>query len=291
MSMILCAVDFSETSTEALRYAIATARRADAEVHVVHAWQLPIAALADGAAVIALDTTDRVRAELEDQLRALVAAHGAPDVVIHAHLVMGEPAALVVGEAARRGCDTIVIGTHGRSGLPHMILGSVAERVVRTAPGRVIVVPRRDPSQPPFAERPLREIVCAVDFTRRSEEALRQAIPIAEAAHARVHVVHVWDPSAYFRVDDVQVRAEAHRAAQEVAAVVHRHSGRRVELVPVVRIGTAYLQIVELAREVGADLVVVGTEGKTGVTRLLLGSVAERVVRSSPVPVLTVRSG
>jgi len=289
IQQILCAVDFSDPSTEALRYAIAIARRVGARLHVVHAWQIPVAAFTDGAAVLAVDQTDDLRTELERAMRELIATHGASDVPTETHLVMGDAAGLVVGEASRLGCDTIVIATHGRTGLPRMLLGSVAERVVRTAPGRVLVVPRRDPGQPSFADRPLQDIVCAVDFSKHSEEALRQAIPIAEAAKARVHVVHVWDSRTFFRPGDDAARAAAHRAAQDLEAEVQRHSGRKVELVPVVRGGISYVEIVALAREVDAGLVVIGTEGKTGLSRLLLGSVAERVVRSSPVPVLAVR--
>lgn len=289
IQQVLCAVDFSEPSIEALRYAVSVARRTGATVHAVHAWQLPVVPLADGGVVLGIDMTDRIRADLDRAIRELVAKHRAPEAPIEAHLVMGDPAATVIGEAKRLGCDTIVIGTHGRSGLPRAILGSVAERVVRTAPTRVFVVPPRLEGHESFADRPVRTILCAVDFSRTSEEALREAVELAETSDARVHVVHCWELAAFAHPNSELAVSHERQLRQDLEGLVHRYAARKAPLVPVIRRGIHYVEIVELAREVSADLVVIGTEGKTGLAHLFLGSVAERVVRSSPVPVLTVR--
>lgn len=127
---LLCPVDFSPTSEEALRYAVslAAALRA-AEVHVLHVYQPPMAGFLDGAVLppALAETKRRAERELED----LVKRYCAHDVALTPHLVEGVPYQVIVDQAQALGVDLVVMGTHGRSLLTHVLLGSVTERVVR----------------------------------------------------------------------------------------------------------------------------------------------------------------
>ena len=141
---IICPVDFSEGSDSALAYAAGLARKLGVELELVHVYQVPALAMPDGA-VLASPTylanlTSRAQQEL-DASRARVA-----DDRLHVTtaLLQGDPADTIVEHADRKGASLIVMGTHGRTGLVRMLLGSVAERVVRTA--RVPVLTVRTPA-------------------------------------------------------------------------------------------------------------------------------------------------
>lgn len=137
---ILCPVDFSEPSDHALDYAISFADRLGAELHVVHVYQVPAYALPDGALLASADFVGQLSAELQKQLDALAAKHRKGDRKLETHLLQGPAPAEIVRLAGEIQADVIVMGTHGRVGLSHFFLGSIAERVVRTSPVPVLTV-------------------------------------------------------------------------------------------------------------------------------------------------------
>jgi nucleotide-binding universal stress UspA family protein len=137
---IVVAVDFSPHSERALDAAFALAAPLGAEVHAVHVCVLLAHALTEGAHPDAPDFEARVRAAIDARLARLRADAGAKGAKLETHRVDGNPAERIVAEAARLGADMIAIGTHGHSGLDRVLLGSVAERVVRTAKVPVLSV-------------------------------------------------------------------------------------------------------------------------------------------------------
>ncbi|MBZ0122027.1 MAG: universal stress protein [Sandaracinaceae bacterium] len=137
---ILCPVDFSEPSDRAFEYALDFATKFGAEVHLVHVYQLPVYALPDGAMMAGPELTVKITDELSQALKAQAGKAPAGSKV-QTHLVEGIPYREVTRLAEELGCDLIVMGTHGRTGIKHLLLGSVAERVVRTAKVPVITIP------------------------------------------------------------------------------------------------------------------------------------------------------
>lgn len=136
---ILCPVDFSEPSETALDYAIDLAKKFGADVQLVHVYQLPVYALPDGAMMAGPEFTTKVTTELSRALTEL--AEGKSGVKLETHLVEGIPYKEVVRLSEELKADLVVMGTHGRTGLKHLLLGSVAERVVRSSKVPVITVP------------------------------------------------------------------------------------------------------------------------------------------------------
>jgi nucleotide-binding universal stress UspA family protein len=136
-----------------------------------------------------------------------------------------------------------------------------------------------------------RTIVVTTDFSANSAVAIEPALAIAERFGSRIVLVHVIEAPA---TDPEHPAEEALRDLAEISRehleeYGGREIGTRVPWTPEVVAGPAYLAITELARRHAADLIVVATHGRTGVLHLLLGSVAERVVRTATCPVLTVR--
>jgi nucleotide-binding universal stress UspA family protein len=141
---ILCPVDFSETSEHALRYAIDLASRLGADVRLLHTYQLPTYALPDGALLARPDFVNNLTTELQKQLDELVHRYAGHGVALEAKLTEGLAFQEIDRVAQEDGADLIVMGTHGRTGMKHLLLGSVAERVVRTAKAPVLTVRHGD---------------------------------------------------------------------------------------------------------------------------------------------------
>ena len=120
--------------------AFTIAERCDAQVHAVHAVALLAAALHEGAHPEAPDFEQRVKDDADAKLTALAGAAKTAGHTLQTHRLTGNPAAAIVQEAQQLGADLIVMGTHGRSGLDRLMLGSVADRVLRTAHIPVLTV-------------------------------------------------------------------------------------------------------------------------------------------------------
>jgi nucleotide-binding universal stress UspA family protein len=142
----------------------------------------------------------------------------------------------------------------------------------------------------------LKTIVCAVDFSEYSDYALRYAVDLAKTFDADLKLIHIVElpflpsyslagiPDLSMPVDEIEEGAR-NRLQETLEDCRSKHSKVEGE----VRMGTAFLEIINYAREVGADLIVVGTHGRTGLSHILIGSVAEKVVRKAPCPVLSVK--
>ena len=138
---IVFPTDFSPASTSAAKVALGVAERLGARVELVHAWMPAASVLFDAAYIPSPSDVIALTARLEKQLADAATDFGLPSDRIGRHLLQGEPWRVITAFAAERGCELIVMGTHGRSGLPHLVIGSVAERVVRSSTVPVLVVP------------------------------------------------------------------------------------------------------------------------------------------------------
>lgn len=139
---IVCGIDFSDTSRAALDEAAKLTRLLGAELHVVHAYGLPMVALPiDGGMVTGPERAVEVASAADEQLRSWLKA--CPDVDAVRHVVVGMPADEVLRVADEVDAAYLVVGTHGRSGLAHLLMGSVAENVMRHARIPVLVARRR----------------------------------------------------------------------------------------------------------------------------------------------------
>ena len=140
---ILCPVDLSETSKPAFEYAVALAAQLGAELELLHVYQLPAYALPEGGLEILAGLEVELENRLQQQLDAFVKHSTEPSVKITTVLSKGIPYVEITHAAKQHKADLIVIGTHGRTGLAHLLIGSVAERVVRTSEVPVLSIRTR----------------------------------------------------------------------------------------------------------------------------------------------------
>jgi nucleotide-binding universal stress UspA family protein len=296
ISRLLVPTDFSATSDDALAFARTLADPLDASVHLVHAFEDPFTAAAFAMqmySTLPLALRDQLQQEIERRLAERLAGGEVTRLRSTSEVVTGPAAKVIVEHAARIGAELIVMGTHGRGGMAHLLLGSVAERVVRTAGCPVLTV-RMAPG------RTLKEILVPTDFSDTADAALDYAFLLAERFSASVQLLHVLDDP--FITDGLAAEAyitEAPAARTAMLRDARERLAHRAEAPPPasVRIGCEVLfgngatTIANYAAARGSDLIVMGTHGRSGLAHLLLGSVAERLVRSAPCPVLTVRHG
>jgi nucleotide-binding universal stress UspA family protein len=291
---VLCPVDFSAFSRRALAYAVTLARRYEGRVTLLNVVpELPSALLfplsGDRPSLDAFD-----REGLWEELRDFGAPAG-EQVPMDAVVVEGDAARQIVEHARRTRADVVVMGTHGRSGFERWVLGSVTEKVLRKLECPVLTVPPSS-TGPDAEESAFRRILCAVDFSAPSVQAVEQALSLAEQAKARLSLLHVvdWLP----RPD-----ARGGRRLDEYRAYVERDGLRRLRaLVPAaardwcepgeaVVFGNPWREVLRRAAEEQADLVVMGVHGRGALDLLLFGSTTHHVVRESTCPVLTMRAG
>ena len=297
---IVCPVDFSEISRHAFDRALAVARSYNGEVTVMHVLQLPahLPALAyapAGPGPLGFEVPDRVH--ISSELSRFLGLEQASDVPVHQEIVeAGAVHKEILIQASRMSADLIVMGTHGRSGVDHLFLGSVAEKTLRTSPVPVLTVPPRAPEHA-AASMPFRSVLCAVDFSQDSARALSYAASLAQHAGGRLTIMHVvelmvlgYDPrDGGFDIEGLSKAtvALARTQLQEYAAKV-KAGTPGVETV--LGDGKPYKDILREAEQRGADLIVVGVHGRSALDRLVFGSTADHLLRRAPCPILTVRA-
>jgi len=193
----------------------------------------------------------------------------------------------------------VVIGTHGRTGADRVALGSVAERVVRHCKVPVLIAPGVAREAGRRVDAPFENVLVAIDFSDTSTRALRAGIAMAQTSGAKITLLHVGISQAIM-ISQVWMDAMS-PAMIEIHDRIARESQRELDRlmrdeVPeplrgqaLLREGIADSTIVQQVSLGSYDLVVMGTHGHTGMQRVILGSVAERVLRHSPVPVLIAR--
>ena len=279
---LLAAVDMGPASDRAVDIALAFAKKLDCEVTLVHAFSLPTLAYANGLYV----PYDALASGARRDFDAVVARAKQRHPRVEAVWCEGDPREKIVETARTHRADLVVMGTHGRRGLPRALLGSVAERVLRTSPAPVLTTPAYPAGVPLLLETPFRRVLAATDFGEPAQLAIDTAAAIATAFSADLLVLHAYDTPAVLD-DDSAAGAMQREAELALGAVLTDVRGLRPDAEAIVERGDARDVILDVVRRRAIDLVVLGTHARRGVSRLLLGSVAEAIARTSPVPVLT----
>jgi len=206
----------------------------------------------------------------------------------------GRPAAIIRQIAEEKDVDLIVLGTHGRQGIERMFSGSIAEMVLRDANCPVVTI--RRPSGPTArsgkgTKKGAEKILVATDFSAHSYAALDFASLLAQSLGAVITVLYVDDSEAPAKPSTGAVAADDggkhHKVWNQLIKV--KPTGHNTEFTHKLLVGPAAETITEFVNEHDFDYVVLGTHGRSGIGRVLMGSVAEHVVRTANCPVFTVK--
>ncbi|HRH80958.1 MAG TPA: universal stress protein [Thiobacillaceae bacterium] len=270
---ILFATDGSEYSLGAQRVAIELAQRCRAEFHAMSI----MLSTQDLEFVGTHQMRESREAEIQARLDTVAEAAKAAGLACTTHLVYGEqPEHEIVNTARGIEADLVVLGRRGRRGLARFMVGHATAYVAGHAPCSVLVVPRT-------ARVWQQRILLATDGSPASEEATRLATDVARQCHMPVTVL-----SATTASHSAQRKQEARLSVDQAVTALVAAGVNSDGLVPE---GRPDEVVIEAARNTGADLIVVGSHGRTGLSRLFLGSISERIIGQAQCPVLVARGG
>lgn len=300
---LLVPLDGSAFSERALPWAASLARRSGAtlrlaRVHIPHT-RTPISL--EGMPVVDEEVTALKR---EHEAAYLTEVQGRlardPGVKVEIALLDGPIAPTLAEDAASKRAGLIVMTTHGHGGFERLWLGSVVDTLVRSSPVPLLVLRFADESTPATAEPEVRRVLVPLDGSLLAEEAIPHAVALGGLSRAHYVLVHVTEPSAWLgrlpggtlaaspaaegcqkrerQAEDYLTRVAARLTEQGLAAetrvIVSSHLARA---------------ILDAARAAHADLIAMATHGRGGLSRLLIGSVADKVMRRSDIPLLLCR--
>lgn len=280
---ILLPTDFSECAEQAYAHAALLCGRTGAELHVLNVAPENVEPANDPMSHLSLEPEDESTASNRT-------TDHTPMTVVHSRMRAPSVTRGILDYATTHDVDLIVMGTHGRHGIDHVMMGSVAEDVVRNAACAVLTV-RYDASNPPPGV--VNRILVPIDFSEFSS--LPVALEMARAYGAELDLLHVIEESVLptiYGVEPLSPGAPLYieRTEGALQKLLKETDGTDIVARQHVRIGHAPRRILEFADERRVDLIVLGSHGRTGLSRLLIGSVAEKVVRLAPCPVFTVKS-
>lgn len=294
IAQVLCPVDFSEIAQHALDHAAAIARWYEARLAILYVFaNLPSMDLPP----LVLEDADRER--LMTDMRRM-AAGVPPEVPVDFRIQeAGYIHEEILAQLGATHADLLVLGTHGRSGFQRLFLGSVTEKVIRKATCPTLVVPPRAPGVPATTPIQFRRILCPMDFSESSLDALAYAINMAEEADARLTLLHVVEIPLVLSQEptvlDLDLAGIREAAVDDARGKLHElipeHARTYCTVETAVVEGRAYREVLRQAAERQSDLIVMGVHRRGALDLLIFGSTTHHVIRASACPVLIVRRG
>jgi len=283
---ILTAVDFSDLSSLALKYAAVGAFHFNADLIVMHAERIEV------PPYILADDYERLLSELEKRRQRAedfladyvhrVLGNAAERLNILYLIVEGHPADAILQASETEKAELIVMGTHGRTGWQRFRLGSVTETVVRGTKVPVFVVRQKEREfidvNDPTAVPKLTKILCPVNFTETAKLALNYAAAIAVRFKAHLTALYI----------DEEGKTDREKASDELCRWFPDEVTTQCSVEPIVLSGHAANQIIAFAQEGDFDLLVIGAERKPLLHSILFGTTTEAILRASPIPILVV---
>ena len=292
---ILVATDFSPCSEAALNQGVRLARQTGAKLVLAHTLPdlrqlvatLPVEARRDffyGEG----DLFDKeVRRESDAKLQQAISRLNAPEIDITSETLLGTPYFEITHAVQQDGYDLVLAGTRGLSQWEQFFVGSTARRLVSTCPSSVWIVKKEHRGTP-------KVVLATTDFSDSSLKAVREGLRVAQQAKSEFHLLHVIE-----ELDEELIKRSPH--GSPMRKDINDYSRLRLE--SFVRLletkpdqvhlhlslGTAWQEIARTAKHLNADLVVIGTLGRTGMSRLLVGNTAEKVLETCDSSILTVK--
>lgn len=267
---ILLATDGSEYSEGAIKEAIYLAKSCIEKLSVIYVLKVNPELETEGQRIV--EKMEIAAKDHLDRIRKMAARDNVECEVIVRRT--DKPYKAIVEEAGKRNADVIVMGRRGRTGLKKVLMGSVTAKVIGYSPCKVLVVPKD-------SEIKVDNIMVATDGSKYCEAAEREAIGMSKRCYPKVKKT--------FAISVAPTDSDLPRVRANVERVKEMAKEQGVEIETLAMVGRRYEMILKTAREKNADIIIMGTYGRTGIEKLLMGSVSERVVGLSQCPVLVVK--
>jgi nucleotide-binding universal stress UspA family protein len=285
--VIICPIDFSSISVRAYRHALSLAEHYRAKllaVHIIEEWRYSSADFAASAH----DLNEFYRGLHEvgsRRLREFVKNHTHNELEPELIVERGSTSDSILTLAEIEKADVLVMGTHGQRGFDRIVLGSTTDRVMRTEPCPVFVVPPQDMmalGDDLHGIRHLKRILFCADFSANSGGALRYAISVADEYDAELILVHVLEDGP----SPDKVEENTAKAMEQLKGLLPVDPLRKIRTA--VRIGKPYRELIRYAQEEQPDLVAMGVRGRGALDIAVFGSTTYRVMQLGACPVLAV---
>jgi len=283
---ILCPTDFSEFSDIAFRYALSIAQHYRSKLfveHVVESWQHPEAAFVPAHYYV--EFRSHLLRKGQEELHRFVKNHANNEIRPEPVVDEGIAADSILALAEAQEVDLIVMGTHGRRGFDRLMVGSVTERVLRKASCPVLAVHK--PSHDFLSSRGqdpahLNRILFCTDFSENSRRALSYALSLTAEYNAELTLLHVLKDIPGASVIDEAI------AIEQLDNLIPPEKPKAGRIRSMVRRGSAYEQINQLALEAQTNVVIMAVRGRGALNAAVFGSTTYRVIQLGPCPVLAV---
>ncbi len=286
---ILLATDGSESCEGAVKEAIYLAKSCVAKLSVIYVLETNPEFETEG-----LKFVEKMELAAREHLELIRKEAAAQNVEVEAIVRRtDQPYKAIIEEAAKMKSDVIVMGRRGRTGLAKMLMGSVAAKVIGYAPCKVLVVPR-------FARISCKNILIATDGSKYSVAAAAEAIGIAKRCKSNLIIitaVHTealssMSPDTGYTQNQQEVieKQELQRAERNISGVKELAEKEGIHAEGIIAEGRPHEAIAKAALDKNIDLIVVGSHGRTGISRFLMGSVTERVIGHAESAVLVVKA-
>jgi nucleotide-binding universal stress UspA family protein len=296
ITKILCPMDFSEYSARALEYASSLAEHYESRLYVQHV--IPELATVypyfPSHGMVTADFDRSVRCDAEERLQEAVRDRAPNGLKAETAVSEGVVSDAILSFGETHKVDLIVMGTHGRRGLDHLMMGSVTERVLRRSNCPVLAVrrPAHDFVDPKGSGDPvhIHKVLYCTDFSGPAKHALPYALSLAEEYEAELTLLHVIESEPKGFAPGLIPQATIDDLCRALKAQVPTDALAWCSVNPLVRTGRPYQQISQVAAEQQTDLVVVGVRGRGAADLALFGSTTHRVIQMGPSPVLVVHN-
>jgi nucleotide-binding universal stress UspA family protein len=282
---IVCPVDFSADSDEALRYAIALAKDYQAKLFILHC--------AEGSELAGFSNRASIKEAIESFVHKYAGSTETGDFSWSIVLVEGDPAEAITVKAAELSADLIVMRSRRRPNA--VLLGSTAESVSRMAPCPVFVShPQEQDWVGRSTEVNLKRVLVAYDFSGDSELALAYGLSFAQEYQTELHLLHVLPERKKFKAPELSflpINSDKNfeDAVCRLSSIIPPEAMAWCEIKQVIREGLPYREILNYAEEQHMDLICIGASGTDYGMHTLFGSNADRVLRQAPCPIIIAR--
>lgn len=293
---ILVAIDFSPHSEAALKQAVWLARKCGASLTLMHT-SPDLRRVVHSAKVRAHlhqlygdGLSGDFRHESETKMKRLIVDLNATDLDVSYQTVLGESFVEITHAVLQGGYDLVLAGTRGLAAWEQFFVGSTSKTLIRKCPSSVWIVKAEHVGPP-------KVVVAATDFSEVSRRAVREGLWVAQQAAARFHLLHVID----YLSDIPEVVAQEFPDGPPLRQEINDEAQKRLEefvgsldtdpeqIQLHLSWGTAWQEVDRLARHVNADVIAIGTVGRSGIKGVLMGNTAEKILATSECSILTVK--